>query len=73
LQQTKNRQPGLNLVELHALCEANYARFLSLFPDYESVNSREFLLGGARVSLEVVGRSRYTTIFRVHHRQAGER
>ncbi len=70
---TRNRQLKLDLAELHAVCEANYVRFLSLFPDYETSNTREFLVGDAQVSLEVTGRSRYTTMFVVHQRHAGER
>jgi len=73
LQYAKNKQSGLSLADLHAVCEANYARLLSLFPDYEKTNHREFLLGAAQVTLEVIDRSRYTTIFRLHQRHSGER
>ena len=55
----------LNLKDLHCVCEANYARFMRLFPDYEICNRREFTLGRARVQLDVAERCRYTTIFRV--------
>lgn len=73
-----NRQTGrrafrVDLAELHALCEANYARLLRLFPDYEQANSREFAVGTARVRLEVVERCRYTTIFHLHQQHAEER
>ena len=52
------------------MCEANYARLLRLFPDYENSNSREFVVGSARVRLEVVERCRYTTIFHLHQQHA---
>lgn len=56
----------VDLAALHATCEANYARLMQLFPDYETSNFREFQLGkGERVRLDVVERSRYTTLFRV--------
>jgi len=53
----------VDLRSLHALCEANYARLLRLFPDYESCNSRRFSLASARVQIDVLERSRYTTLF----------
>ncbi len=53
----------VDLRALHALCEANYARLLRLFPDYESSNHREVALPRVRVQLDVVERSRYTTLF----------
>ena len=56
----------VDLTALHALCEANYARLLRLYPDYEASNRREFHLGDERVVLEVLERSRYTTHFRLH-------
>jgi uncharacterized protein YqiB (DUF1249 family) len=55
----------VDLRALHALCEANYARLLRLFPDYESRNSNQFSLGGAQIHFEVLERSRYTTLFRL--------
>jgi uncharacterized protein YqiB (DUF1249 family) len=55
----------MDLVGLHAACEANYARLLRLFPDYEQSNLREFELGDGRVRMEVLERSRYTTFFRL--------
>ena len=55
----------LDLTKLHSTCEANYARFIRLFPDYEVSNKKEFKVGRARVLLEVVERCRYTTIFKV--------
>lgn len=64
-QLVRKRAYKLKLTDLHAVCEANYARFMRLFPDYESSNSRRFTLGRARVQLEVAERCRYTTIFRV--------
>ncbi|MEH6568249.1 MAG: DUF1249 domain-containing protein [Halioglobus sp.] len=59
----------LNLSDLHAVCEANYVRLLRLFPDYETSNSREFMVGSAKVRIEVVERCRYTTFFRIHQYQ----
>jgi len=56
----------VDLTALHALCEANYARLVRLFPDYEVTNRREFQLGDERVLLEVLERSRYTTHVRLH-------
>lgn len=73
MQNAKNKQPGMNLVELHAICEANYARLLSLFPQYETANRREFAVGDAHVTIEVTDRSRYTTIFRLQQVHGGER
>lgn len=64
------KQFRLNLTEIHAVCEANYARLMQLFPDYEQNNRREFHLGDARVTLEVIERCRYTTIMRLHQQQA---
>lgn len=65
-QRTRKRPFKMDLARLHALCEANYARLLRLFPDYELANSREFVVAEARVRLEVLERSRYTTFFRLH-------
>jgi len=53
----------VDLIDLHAVCEANYARLLQVFPSYETSNVREFMAEDARVRLEVVERSRFTTIF----------
>ena len=71
--QAGNRQFKLDLAELHAVCEANYARLLRLFPNYETCNHREFQLGPARVRLEVLERCRYTTIFRLSQQHAEAR
>ena len=60
----------LNLSDLHAVCEANYARFMRLFPDYETCNSRELIVGSSHVEFEVIERCRYTTFFRLHQRQS---
>ncbi|GAB5452158.1 MAG: DUF1249 domain-containing protein [Halioglobus sp.] len=69
-----NKKPfKSDLRALHALCEANYARMLRLFPDYENSNTRELTVGGAGVRLEVVERCRYTTIFRLHQKRADSR
>ncbi|QIB67623.1 DUF1249 domain-containing protein [Kineobactrum salinum] len=72
--QRVNKQPfKIDLVRLHALCEANYVRLLRLFPDYEQGNTREFSVGTAKVRLEVLERSRYTTFFRLHQSHAEDR
>jgi uncharacterized protein len=55
----------VDLRAFHALCEANYARLLRLFPDYESRNARGFSVQAARVQIDVIERSRYTTLFRL--------
>lgn len=55
----------VDLRALHAQCEANYARLKRLFPDYESSNNRRFVVGGEQLHIEVLERSRYTTLFRV--------
>ena len=69
----KKKPFKLDLTELHAVCEANYARMLRLFPDYENSNSRELLVGAARVHLEVIERCRYTTIFHLGQQHAENR
>jgi uncharacterized protein YqiB (DUF1249 family) len=62
----------VDIAALHATCETNYARLMQLFPDYETSNSREFQLsGGERVRIDVVERSRYTTLLKVCQ-QGGE-
>lgn len=73
MQRVKKQPFKIDLVRLHALCEANYARLLRLFPDYEQGNTREFSVGTARVRLEVLERSRYTTFFRLHQSHAEDR
>ncbi|GAB3284189.1 DUF1249 domain-containing protein [Parahaliea aestuarii] len=73
VQRARKRAFKMDLVKLHAVCEANYARLLRLFPDYEHSNSREFHVGPARVVLEVLERSRYTTFFRVQQYHADDR
>jgi len=69
VQIARKRAYKLNLSDLHAVCEANYARLMQLFPDYETSNTRELLVGPARVRIEVVERCRYTTFFRIHQHQ----
>jgi uncharacterized protein YqiB (DUF1249 family) len=69
----RNRPFRVDLAELHAVCEANYARLLRLFPDYESCNLREFKVGPSKIRLEVMERCRYTTIFCLHQQQADAR
>ena len=71
MQNLNKKSFKLSLIELHAVCEANYVRLLRLFPDYENCNVRELLLGSAKVSLNVVERCRYTTIYQLHQ-QRGE-
>jgi uncharacterized protein YqiB (DUF1249 family) len=62
----------VDLRQLHALCEANYLRLLRLFPDYESRNSKHFSIDGVQVHIEVLERSRYTTLCRLQcFRSAG--
>jgi uncharacterized protein YqiB (DUF1249 family) len=73
LQRAKKQAFKLDLAELHAVCEANYARLMRLFPDYENSNSREFAVADARIWFEVVERCRYTTIFRLHQQQSHDR
>lgn len=58
----------VDLTGLHAICEANYARMMRLFPAYEVRNRTEFTLADERVVIEVIERSRYTTIFRISSR-----
>jgi hypothetical protein len=70
LQRAKKKPFKLDLAEMHAVCEANYARLMRLFPAYENTNSREFTVADARVRLEVVERCRYTTIFHLHQQHA---
>ena len=57
----------MDLVELHALCEANYARLLQLFPDYQQSNERRFRLGQRLVVLTVIDRDRHTTSLNVQY------
>lgn len=58
---------SVDLVDLHSLCEANYARLLKLFPDYERCNCRRLLAGTSQVAFEVTERARYTTTVRICH------
>jgi len=55
----------VDLGALHACCEANYARLLRLFPDYEQRNERRFAVVDEQLHLEVLERSRYTTMLRM--------
>jgi uncharacterized protein YqiB (DUF1249 family) len=73
VQRANRKSFKLDLAGLHAICEANYARMLRLFPGYENTNSREFMVGEARVRLEVIERCRYTTIFHLYQQQAEAR
>ena len=60
-----NSRYRVDLCELQALCAANYARVLRLFPEYEGRNARQFCVGTARVCIDVIERTRYTTVFRL--------
>jgi uncharacterized protein YqiB (DUF1249 family) len=61
---------AVDLEDLHSLCEANYARLLKVFPDYEQSNQRRLLLGVSQVVFDVTERSRYTTTLRLSHLSA---
>lgn len=63
----QRNQYTVNLVDLHSLCESNYARVMRLFPDYEQRNTREMTAGQSRVMLRVTERCRYTTTVRLTH------
>jgi|AntAceMinimDraft_11_1070367.scaffolds.fasta_scaffold00374_16 hypothetical protein len=74
LLQTLNKKPfKIDLTELHGICDANYARLLRVFPDYENSNARQMLVGPASVCLAVIERCRYTTIFQLHQQRADSR
>ena len=73
LQTLKKKSFKLDLIELHGICDANYARLVRLFPDYEICNSRELFVGSAKVQLTVMERSRYTTTFHVLQQSAESR
>ncbi|HEY6130643.1 MAG TPA: DUF1249 domain-containing protein [Halioglobus sp.] len=73
MQRLKKKAFKLDLTGLQAVCDANYARLLRLFPDYENCNSRDLLVGSATVRLTVVERCRYTTIFQLHQQRAESR
>ena len=73
MQNLKKKPFKLDLTELHAICDANYVRLLRLFPDYENCNSRDLLVGAAKVRLSVVERCRYTTMFHLHQQRAASR
>ena len=60
-----NSRYRVDLCELQALCAANYVRVLRLFPEYEGRNARQFCVGTARVRIDVIERTRYTTVFRL--------
>lgn len=57
----------MDLAKLHALSEANYARLLQLFPDYQQANERQFRLGQRLVVLTVIDRDRHTTTLTVQY------
>lgn len=64
-QRPQRNRYSVDLPDLHALCEANYARLMRVFARYETDNSRELMAGESRVRLDVVDRSRYTTAIRL--------
>tara|TARA_B110000305_G_C19076193_1_gene464005 strand:+ start:220 stop:678 length:459 start_codon:yes stop_codon:yes gene_type:complete len=59
------RRYTVDLLDLHALCEANYARMLQLFPTYEVSNSRQLAIDEGQIIFDVMERCRYTTTFRI--------
>ncbi|MEM6302578.1 MAG: DUF1249 domain-containing protein [Pseudomonadota bacterium] len=61
----RGKRYTVDLRSLHALCDANYARLLRLFPDYETSNGHQFSLPLAQVQIDVLERTRYTTLFRL--------
>jgi uncharacterized protein YqiB (DUF1249 family) len=63
----KKKRFQMDLAELHALSEANYARLLQLFPDYQQANERQFRLGQRLVVLTVIDRDRHTTTLTVQY------
>lgn len=63
---------SVDIGALHACCEANYARLLRLFPDYEQCNERRFLVAGEQLHIEVLERSRYTTTLRLSKWRRGD-
>ena len=60
---SKNPAYKVDLRALHALCEANYARLLRIFPNYEVSNSTQFCVDPGQIRIDVLERSRYTTLF----------
>ena len=60
-----NSRYRVDLRELQALCEANYARVLRLFPEYEGRNARQFCVDAIKIRIDVIERTRYTTVFRL--------
>ena len=65
LKTRKKHRYTVDLLDLHALYEANYFRLLQLFPAYETSNSRHLILDAGQIVFEVMERCRYTTIFRI--------
>ena len=63
----KKKRFQMDLAELHALSEANYARLLQLFPDYQQANERQFRLGQRLVVMTVIDRDRHTTTLTVQY------
>ncbi len=59
---------NVDIGDLHSLCESNYVRLLRVFPAYEKANSTELSAGPLGLVLEVVERTRYTTLLRVTQR-----
>ena len=46
---------------------------MRLYPDYEACNTRELIVGTAKVRLDVLERARYTTIFQFNQWHATSR
>ncbi len=63
----KTSRYKMDLIDLHSICEANYARLMRLFPDYEQSNERRIEAGAARLCLTVRERCRYTTMLALRH------
>ncbi|MGB0764417.1 MAG: DUF1249 domain-containing protein [Luminiphilus sp.] len=59
---------NVDIGDLHSLCESNYLRLLRVFPAYEKSNMTEVATGHLVLVLEVVERTRYTTLMRVTQR-----
>ncbi|UTW44780.1 DUF1249 domain-containing protein [bacterium SCSIO 12696] len=52
-------------------CDANYLRFIKLFPEYQSASSRTFVLNGQNrvVTITVLERTPYTTLMTLKQTQ----
>lgn len=71
LQTSRKRRHKVDLAGLQALCAANYARLLRLFPRLRASDSGEIaidLLGECNVHVKVLERGPYTTIIDIEQR-----